>query len=174
MIQDFLQANREEGRIENAYEDTRATPGETSICISAPIDDGSGSVSPGEYGTTVCFERQGVEFRLASESDKSVGWGFGVVGSAIDIPRGFQDISSGCIDEQSRSRIFSGSVTSIEVEHRLAPVTGAMRFDWDIVDRWRRLLRPIGFQRPITVRPEGDHVICGVAFYSRAPPWRQS
>ena len=58
MVLDFLAAEQSREDIDDEPEDSRTSPSEPCLHLPPSIDDGAGTVSPGEHQAPVCPERK--------------------------------------------------------------------------------------------------------------------
>lgn len=80
---------------DDQFEDHRPTSVPSSLCLHPPIDDGPGSLQPGEYGAPIQSAEQGRFARLEAGPDPNPRSGSWPVGGDDDQPRGTSKSWSG-------------------------------------------------------------------------------
>src|SRR3984957_8349494 len=151
-------------------QDHRASPDETSLHLSTPVDAGPSAPPSGEHGAPVRTTREGAGTGLERIPDPHARSGLGEDGHRNGGTGGLQDLSGGGLDGASGRGVCLGGFTTGSFESRLASATGVVRAHRNVGDRRRWLLRSGGFQRRIVARIEGRHGPGRVTFFARAPP----
>jgi hypothetical protein len=159
--------------VEDEQQDSKIPSAETSLYLSAPIKHESGPAQPGKHRAPVCPEGQSHRTGMAGELDSYPGWGLGSIGFTCSLAQGFPEFGRLGLNEQGRCGLCAGSVQTVPIMHRLAPLVGTLRFHEHIDHRRGWMLQSVGLQRSITIRPQRNYVPSRVTFSSRAPPRRE-
>src|SRR6266849_2762690 len=88
-------------------QDQRSTPVADGLRLHPPINDGAGSIQPGEYRAAVQSGEQGAGARLESTADPDPRPRPRSVRCADDQPRGLQDAGQRCGDGQRGSNLLA-------------------------------------------------------------------
>src|SRR6516162_9882688 len=155
-------------------EDSRTSPQQACLHLSAPVDAGPSSPPSGEHGAPVRLAREGAGTGLERIPDSHPRPGFGKDGNGDDAAGGLQDFSGRCLDGPGGRGVCPGSLAPGAFESRWAAPAGALCAHLHSRHRRGWLLRPGGFQRRAAFRIEGRHGVGRNTFLARPPPRRGS